>query len=76
MNTSVSPLPISIWPMLGLSLALVSLTSAAVTISGHRANQIYLNREQPEIASPALYQQLFKDSARRTASRPTARLAH
>ena len=39
MNTSVSPLPIPVWPLLGLSLALVSLTTAAVTFTSARATQ-------------------------------------
>ena len=46
MNTSVSPLPLPIWPILGLSLALVSFTAAAVTISAHRATQIYRDSSQ------------------------------
>ena len=55
MNTSVSPLPIAIWPMLGLSLALVGVTSVAVTISAKCATRIYPTPSQTNIELPATF---------------------
>ena len=49
MNTSVSPLPIPIWPLLGLSLALVSVTATVVTFSSQRATQQF--RAQARVGS-------------------------
>ena len=63
MNTSVSPLPIPIWPMLALSAVLVAVTSAAVTFSSQRATQVYPARTDMslETEAPNIY---FKSQAR------------
>ncbi len=63
MNTSVSPLPLPVWPMLCLSLALVAFTSAAVTISAHRATQIYptISQALAETTAPVTDQDLARE---------------
>ncbi len=65
MNTSVSPLPVPLWPMLGLSLALVAITATGVTLSGLRANQNF--RDNPplssETAPPDLANQMMRKRA-------------
>lgn len=43
MDTSVSPLPLPLWPMLALSLSLFGVTAAAVTVSAHYTKQLYFN---------------------------------
>ena len=56
MEPSVSPLPLPLWPMLALSLALFGLTIIAVTISGHYTRHFYADYGQntPEVAAPTL----------------------
>ncbi len=49
MNTSVSPLPIPVWPLLGLSLALVSVTATVVTLTSQRATQQFRAQAQPAL---------------------------
>ena len=68
MNTSVSPLPIPIWPMLVLSVALVALTSVAVVFSGQLATRIYPAQRNLnlETEAPQIY---FKSQMRARRSR-------
>ena len=64
MNSSVSPLPIPIWPMLGLSLALLGATSVGVTLSARHAARLYQAqaRAQTEVetAAPVLSRNLWR----------------
>lgn len=53
MNSSVSPLPIPIWPMLGLSLVLLGVTSVGVTLSARHAARLYQVQAQNELETVA-----------------------
>lgn len=56
MEPSVSPLPIPLWPMLALSLALFGATAIAVTVTASPTGQTSATypHNMTEIATPAL----------------------
>ncbi len=55
MNTSVSPLPLPLWPTLALSLTLFALTAVAVMVSGHYNQRFHSNSSANalELAAPS-----------------------
>ncbi len=53
MESSVSPLPLPLWPLLSLSLILFAATIVSVTVSGHYTKQLYARPNQNSIETAA-----------------------